>query len=197
VNPALHRSGSADATGSFASFLDRHRLPARPRASLLRGLLFLVVFGALQNGFELLRGGRFERFVIDTATVQPARSVIVLLSPADQVRAAGPRLIGRRGGINILAGCEGTEVAFLLAAAIAVAPLSWRRRLAALAGGLALVFLLNELRIVALFFAASANRAWFDPLHSLVAPVAMVTGVVAYVYVWIRRSPSLRLARAG
>lgn len=51
-------------------------------------------------------------------------------------------------GINILNGCEGTEVFFLLASALLVAPpIAWRARLTGLLPGCLQVFALNRLTI--------------------------------------------------
>ena len=156
----------------------------------LRVLAFLVLFFALQAGYSGGRGGALERLVIDQATVRTAAALIDTLSPELQVRADGPRLRARGGGLNVLNGCEGTDVAFLLLAALVVAPLPWRRRLAGLALGLPLVFALNQLRVLALFYAFRSDRAWFDLLHGAVAPLLLVLAVGVFFIVWLNRGPA-------
>jgi exosortase family protein XrtM len=158
--------------------------PVTPRWGL-RVLAFLALFVALQAGYSSGRGGALERLVIDQATVRTAAVLIDTLSPELQVRADGPRLRASGGGLNVLNGCEGTDVAFLLVAALVVAPLPWRRRLAGLMLGLPLVFALNQLRVLALFYAFRSDRAWFDLLHGAVAPLLLVLAVGLFFIVWL------------
>ncbi|EHR69820.1 Transmembrane exosortase (Exosortase_EpsH) [Burkholderiales bacterium JOSHI_001] len=159
----------------------------RPARWGLRVLAFLVLFLALQAGYSSGRGGALERLVIDQATVRTAAALIDTLSPELQVRADGPRLRASGGGLNVLNGCEGTDVAFLLVAAMVVAPLSWRRRGAGLALGLPLVFALNQLRVLALFYAFRSDRTWFDLLHGAVGPLLLVLAVGLFFIVWLNR----------
>jgi exosortase family protein XrtM len=160
--------------------------PASPRWGL-RVLAFLGLFLALQAGYSSSRGGALERLVIDQATVRTAAALIDTLSPELQVRADGPRLRAPGGGLNVLNGCEGTDVAFLLVAAMAVAPLPWRRRVLGLALGLPLVFALNQLRVLALFYAFRSDRSWFELLHGAVAPLLLVLAVGLFFIVWLNR----------
>lgn len=150
-------------------------------------LAFLALFFALQAGYSSGRGGALERLVIEQATVRMAAVLIDTLSPELQVKADGPRLRAPGGGLNVLNGCEGTDVAFLLVAAMAVAPLPWRRRLAGLALGLPLVYALNQVRVLALFYAFRSDRSWFELLHGAVAPLVLVLAVGLFFMVWLNR----------
>jgi exosortase/archaeosortase family protein len=97
------------------------------------------------------------------------------------------------GGLNILNGCEGVEVAFLLIAALCAMPGSHRRRLCGMAVGVSLVFMLNQARILALFYAFRYDKVLFSLLHGTVAPLAMIACTVLFVAVW----PKSRLWRDG
>ncbi|MFN0316682.1 MAG: exosortase/archaeosortase family protein, partial [Burkholderiales bacterium] len=90
-------------------------------------------------------------------------------------------------------GCEGTEVMFLLLAAFAAVPMAWRDRFIGLAIGIAGVFVLNQARILALFYAFRTNRALFDSLHTLILPAVLVAAVALYFHAFIR-SRGARLA---
>lgn len=163
--------------------------PAGPRrAWLWRVAGFLLLFAALQGTYTAQRGGALERFVIDTLTVRTAAALIDWGWPAIGVVADGPRLRAPGGGLNVLNGCEGVDIAFLLLAAMAVAPIPWRRRLLGLVAGLPLVFLLNQLRVIALFHAYRHDRDGFDLLHGGVAPLLMVLVVGVFYLVWVERS---------
>ena len=70
----------------------------------------------------------------------------------------------------------------------------WRTRLAGLGLGIVLVYLLNEARVLALFYAYRSDRALFDLLHSVVAPVVLIAAAAAHFYAWAYRE---RLAEAA
>jgi len=88
-------------------------------------------------------------------------------------------------GITVLKGCEGTEVMFMLTAAFAAVVMPWRRRLIGLGLGILLVFGLNQIRLVALFYAFRADPSLFDLLHGILAPIALVIAVALYVMYWM------------
>jgi len=169
-----------------------------PEAAVARhpwraGLVFVLAFLFLQTLWSQARDTALERLWIDTATVKTAVALIDFVSPEVQASAQGSRIKAPGGGINVLNGCEGTDILFLLTAAFLAFPMPWHRRLAGLGLGLVLVFLLNEARILALFYAYRSDRALFDLLHSLVAPIALIVAAAAYFYAWTYRE---RLAEA-
>jgi len=166
------------------------------RATLIRCVLFLLVFGCLQYLWAEVRGTWVERAWIDHLTVASAATLIDRLTPGVQARAEGSRIAAPGGGLNIRNGCEGTEMLFLLAAAVAVAPLSMRARARALAGGLLLVWVLNLARILVLFYAFRADRAMFDLLHNVVAPLVLVALVGVFFQFWLAGSRSKPSAAA-
>ena len=147
----------------------------------------MLAFVVLQTLWGQARGSALERLWIDTATVKTAVALIDLLSPELQAVAQGSRIRAPGGGINILNGCEGTDVLFLLAAAFLAFPMPRRSRLAGFGLGIVLVYLLNEARILALFYAYRSDRALFDVLHGLVAPLVLIAAVAAYFYAWAYR----------
>lgn len=167
---------------------DKSRAPARrPMSAFRRVLLFIVGFVALQSLWIAAGGSAVERMVIDKATVEVAATWVRLLTPEVPVAAVGPRLTAPGGGINVLKGCEGTDVLFLLLAAFAVADLSWRRRLAGMMLGAMLVYLLNQARVVALFYAYRQDKALFDLLHGSLGPLLMVVVVGLFFFAWLQQ----------
>lgn len=164
------------------------RRPEPPRRALWRQMsIFLAVFLVLQLGYGALRGSWVEHLLIDTLTVAPAAALIHIMSPELPVWAEGSRLKAPGGGINVLNGCEGTEVLFLLYAAFAAAVMPWRARLAGLAAGTLLVYALNQARVIALFHAYRSDRAWFDLLHGTVAPLALIAITTLFFLYWLER----------
>lgn len=158
-----------------------------PKAWALRILAFTALFFAMQTWYASARGSWVEQLVIDHLTVAPAAWLINLLDPEVGVLAMGSKLRAPGGGINVLNGCEGTDVLFLLVAGLLISPLSWRARLAGALVGAALVFALNQVRVVALFYAFRADRELFGLLHGVVTPVVLIAAIAIFYMIWLRR----------
>jgi exosortase/archaeosortase family protein len=154
---------------------------------LWRSAVFVLTFAILQLTWQGLRATAVNRIIVDDVTVGSAAALVNLLTPAVQARADGVTLAARGGGLNIINGCDGTEALFLLTAAFVAASLPWRHRLTGFLLGLPVVFAVNELRILALFYANRADRGLFDLLHATVTPIAVIILVAGYFYVWLFR----------
>lgn len=148
-------------------------------------VLFLAVFALLQWGWNSARGTGVERLIIHDMTVVPAAALVRVLTPEIDARAHGPSIKAAGGGLNIRNGCEGTEVMLLLIAAFVATRLSWRNGLLGLGAGLGWVFLLNQARIMTLFYTFRTNRIWFDVLHTAVLPAVLVALTAAYFYAFL------------
>lgn len=151
--------------------------------------LFLAVFVALQSLYGLAGGTAVESWIVDTATVKPATGFVALLRPDWQPRAEGPRLVVAGKRINVRYGCEGTEVVFLLVAALLAARAPGRWRLAGLLSGIAVVWLLNQFRLVALVHILMLRREWFAGVHGAIAPLLVVALTALFFLAWLRRVP--------
>jgi exosortase family protein XrtM len=160
--------------------------PPSLRAFLARALAFVAVFMLLQAGWEAARGTWLERLWVHELTVRSATGLINTLTPAVSAVAQGSRIVAPGGGLNVLFGCEGTDVVFLLVSAFAVFALPWRLRLLGVATGLVLVFVLNQARIVGLFYAFRQDRALFELMHAAGAPLLMVALCGLFFHAWLQ-----------
>lgn len=174
------------ANQSYQDFLDAES-PTRKTHPLILLLVFGLTFFVLQWAWGETRGSLFERLVIDHATVQPAVLWVNLIAPNTAAYADGSRLKATGGGINILNGCEGTEVLFLLYAALLAAPLAWRARLLGAIAATAYIYVLNQARIVALFFAYRSDAGLFDALHGMIAPLLLIACALLFYLYWLQR----------
>lgn len=175
----LKRSPSGDAYLPDGADLDE---PPKPRSVGLSLAIFLIAYAIMQWSWISAHGTWVERLVVHDLTVAPAVSAIRSLTPDIAATAKGASIKAPGGGLNILNGCEGTEVVFLLLAAFLAVRLPWRVALAATLGGLIWIFLLNQARILTLFYAFRADRASFDILHTAVLPAILVALAAAYFY---------------
>ena len=168
--------------------------PQAPYPLWLTLAIFLGVFAVLQWAWGEARDTAVERLVIHEATVKPAVFLIRAATPGIDAQAVAASIKAPGGGLNILNGCEGTEVMFLLIAAFATVRLGWRQRLTGLVLGLVLIFALNQARILALFYAYRNQRRLFDLLHTTVLPAVLIAAVALYFYAVLYRSHTRRLA---
>ena len=164
---------------------DSYGTERRPLPLGWRAVGFVVVFSVLQLAWQRVSGSRLEYLVIHTCTVGPAATLANLLTPNVHASASGYVLQAPGARLNILNGCDGLEALFLVIAAFAVAPLEWRRRLGGAAVGLPVVFVVNQARILALFYAFRSSPPLFDALHATVTPIVVIVLVCCYFYVWL------------
>ncbi len=162
--------------------------PQTPYPLWLTMVIFLGVFALLQWAWGEARDTWIERLVIHQATVKPATALIQIVTPDANARPVAASIKAPGGGLNILNGCESTEVMFLLVAAFAAVRLGWRQKLVGLALGLILVFALNQARILALFYAYRNERTLFDLLHTSVLPAVLIAAVALYFYAVLHHS---------
>ena len=162
-------------------------LPPQPRPLWMSGLIFLLVYGALSVLYGKAGGSGIERFFLESLGSQPAAALISAATPDIAAHAAGSRIVAAGGGLNIRNGCEGTDLLFLLAAGFAAASLTWRKRLSGFALGLVLAVVLNQIRILCLFYSFRADKALFDLLHTTVAPIVLIVLIALYFYAWLDR----------
>lgn len=150
-------------------------------------LVFLACLTSLQWAWSQARGTAIEQVVIHRATVDTAVALIHALTPGIPAHAEGARIRAPGGGINVLNGCEGTELLFLLCAALLAYPMSWRWRWLGMTSGTVLVFTLNQIRLLLLFYSYRADRAVFDQLHGLLIPLALMMAILSFTGWLIRR----------
>jgi exosortase/archaeosortase family protein len=164
---------------------------SQPWPAWLRVAIFVACYALLQGFYAQCSGTAVEQFFLVNAGSQSAAAVMDALQPTLGAQAVGTRITAPGGGgINIGNGCEGTDIYFLLIAAFAAVTMSWRQRVAGLGLGLALAFILNQARIIALFHAYRSDHALFDMLHTTVAPVILIIAIALYFHAWLRFSQS-------
>lgn len=152
---------------------------------LNRVFRFLVLFACMQTLYSYMQGTWPERLIIEYITVGSAAWWIDTIDPGLNIVADGSRLYATGGGINVLNGCEGTDVAFLLMAALGVAPVAWRHRLMGMVVGLVLVFVTNQVRVALLFYAFRHDRVLFDALHGIVTPLLLMAVAALFFASWL------------
>jgi len=154
-------------------------------ARVLPLLVGLLWFGALYGLYT--QWPQLAHWAIEDATVRPAAAFLAWWDPGMQAQAQGSRLVVSTGALQVLRGCEGTDLALLSASAMLAAPLAWRWRLVGLAVMLAAVFVLNQARLLVLLQAHLNMPQYFDQLHTLWLPLLMVLLLGGLLLTWVGR----------
>src|SRR5262249_31648104 len=121
---------------------------------------------------------------------EPSGWLLARLVPEDGVTVSGNEVRSARVRLNILRGCEGTEVFFLFLAGVLAFPGRPRAKALGLAVGLRVVFARNQVRIAALYFTVRDFPEQFALVHGYVAPPALVACVGVMFWLWTARAAS-------
>lgn len=87
--------------------------------------------------------------------------------------------------VEVTLACSGADALALCAGAILGFPAAWRSRLAGVTGGVALILLLNTVRIGTLGRVADSPQM-FAALHLYVWPALLMLAIAGYVFGWMR-----------
>ena len=146
--------------------------------------LFAAIYLALYLGYCAIPQSVLNEDIYHYGIVRPAKTLINWLSPRDHVQGHHNGLTSPTANLAVVRGCDGAGVLFLLLAAVVALRARLRHTLVGIAGALAVVYGLNELRIVVLYFVASREAAWFTPVHVYFLPTLMVLAGSLYFALW-------------
>ena len=152
---------------------------------LKTALIFFILFGLLEVTYNTARDTNFSKFIIEQLTVATSASVLQVLIPGEEIISRNNRILSPSISLSIIIGCEGTEILFLLIAAIIALNVPLKHKIHGIIAGTVLVYILNQIRIVSLFFALKHNKSLFDALHSYIAPILIIFIVGFFFSVWI------------
>ncbi|MET3108569.1 exosortase family protein XrtM [Oxalobacteraceae bacterium GrIS 2.11] len=116
--------------------------------------------------------------------VLPAMYVINAIFPAEQAFGLANSIHSAKVDLEVVRGCDGSGLLFLLEAAIVVFPAPIKRKLSGAALAIFFVYVLNLLRIVILFYAASFQPMLFQSLHSFYLPTLLIALTGMFFYTW-------------
>ena len=153
-------------------------------------VLFLILAAALMAGYYALPQALIESVIVRYFAVLPGAHLLDWLTPSYSVTTAHTRILSPIANLNVLKGCEGTEALLILFAAIIAVRRPLRVTLVGLLLGTVLVFVLNQLRIVALYFVVAWHRDWFEAIHGFAAPMLIVMLCGMAFLAWLRATDS-------
>jgi exosortase family protein XrtM len=201
--------GACGKTARASSLADRQwdRLPTfagTGRVSLRRSLgwqfllLFVALYLAMYVAYVLLPDAMLRDKIFSYGITYPAKAVLNWLFPGERAVALENQLRSARAHLSIVRGCDGAGVVFLLIAAIVAYRAAWMATLLGTAGAIGLIYLVNEMRIVALYFVQSYRPLWFMTVHVYFIPSLMILVAAIYFMWWAARCEDApRQAQSG
>jgi exosortase/archaeosortase family protein len=83
-------------------------------------------------------------------------------------------------------GCEGSEPIVIFCAGVLAFPSKWRDKWLGLGGGIVLLYLMNLIRIIGLYFILEGSPEQFESFHTLIFPVIFIFIAVICWGLWIK-----------
>ena len=151
---------------------------------VLQIILFLGCYALLDYAYFKIPVDMFINVIYYHGVVVVCADLINLIAPLEQVLPHQNHLISSKADLEIVRGCDGAGVLFLLISAILVFPAKLGRKLIGLILGIVLIYALNLLRIDVLYFVIAYHPDWFQLIHVYLAPTLMVIVACAYFAFW-------------
>ena len=131
------------------------------------GARFLLAFAVLAGALTFL----FQRWLWPSRTMDDylklnASLVGALLNVlGERVTTSGRFITGDSFTLEVIRGCDGIQAMILFASATLAFPCSWRPRALGVVAGAALLFVLNTVRLLNLYWVGSHWRDAFETVH--------------------------------
>jgi exosortase/archaeosortase family protein len=116
------------------------------------------------------------------AYASAAGFVLDLIGFENQVR--GTTIILGERAVGVVRGCDAMEPIALYMAAVLALQVSWRSRLVGILGGVALLVLINLLRIIALTIVSARYSEHFETAHLTVGQTIFVVCTLIVWFLW-------------
>ena len=130
---------------------------------------------------------------VDARVIVPFSRAIAVASGAilnafgQHVTVSGVVLTAGSDAVSIQNGCNGIEAVVFLIAAILAFPATWRQRVAGLVAAIALIQILNLVRVVTLFLINRYKPNLFELFHLAIWQTVIGGAAIALFYVWTTR----------
>ncbi|MEM7466406.1 MAG: exosortase family protein XrtM [Pseudomonadota bacterium] len=148
-------------------------------------VLFILLYAVMHFSYLAVPIEYLINFVYRWCINEPAAWVINTLTAPDTVRVEGHRLISKTAILEIVRGCDGSGVFFIMASAILAFSASFKFKAWGVLSGLVLIYLLNQTRVVVLYFVVSIKPDWFTPLHTYYIPTLLIIIMCCFFIWWL------------
>jgi exosortase family protein XrtM len=150
-----------------------------------------VLYGLMHFAYHKVPDETLREVVYPSIIGHAAAKTINTLTPERNVRVSDNKISSNKAVLNIVRGCDGSGVWFMLLAAVLGFGAKFKETLVGLVLGSLTVYLINQVRIVGLYYLVEYNRMLFPPVHTYFAPTLIVF-IIAGFFLWWTRWVSIR-----
>ena len=148
---------------------------------------FLFLFCVLQGLYFLIPWSVLRDIIYHYGIVSVSADIINLITD-EATSAIENKLTSSKAILVIIRGCDGSGSLFLLCSAILAFTTTLKNKLMGLLYGIILLYLINQLRIIGLYFIVAYKKEYFLPIHTYYAPTLIVILTGLYFAWWAYRS---------
>ena len=152
--------------------------------------LFAVWYVLFHTCYFLIPDGVLIHYLHHDCITSIAAPFINFLSPTDTVLAHSNTITSAKTSLRVVRGCDGAGAAFLLMAAILAFKTTQKLKAIGIILGLSLIYVINMLRIIGLFFILQHRHSWFLVVHTYLSPTFIVI-ICAIFFLWWTMLPTL------
>lgn len=155
---------------------------------------FLLIFSGAYIIFHILYfmvpNDVLGDIVYHKGIVSIAVNIINYCAPLEATQAIANKLVSTKASLEVVRGCDGAGATFLLIAAILAFSAPWKDKLTGVVISLALMLIINQARIIGLYFIVAYKRDWFQLVHTYLAPTFIIIISCLFFMWWAVRSRS-------
>lgn len=155
---------------------------------------FLVLFlGILLGAFTTI-----ALQTVNDAVVIPYTAFIARVSGAllgllgEDITVTGCKLASPRFAVTIYNGCNGLITSLIFVSGVLAFPATWRAKAIGIVGGLLAIQVINQIRIVSLFYIGVFLPDYFDESHILIWQSLVILAGVGLWIAWARAAAAGR-----
>lgn len=147
-----------------------------------------ILYGLFHFGYHKVPDSYLKTQVYPNVIGHPAAKVITVLTPSRYVNVRDNAIASKSVVLNIVRGCDGSGVWFMLMAAILAFGANLKHTLSGLIIGTLTVYIVNQIRIVGLFYLVGYDRMLFPAVHTYFAPTLIIFIIAGFFLWWTRWS---------
>ncbi len=155
----------------------------RPESLFLLKFAFYLVFFFAATAPKAMNDAFVEPFTAGVAKVGGFTARLF----GEEATMIGTAIVSPRFAVNVRTGCNGLETIYIFAAGVLAFPAPWSRKLWGLLAGILAIQLLNNVRIVSLFYIGVYFPQHFEDSHVVIWQAIVILFGVALFLVWADR----------
>ena len=145
-----------------------------------------ALYGIMHFGYHKVPDRVLSETVYPNVIGHAAAKFINTVTPDRNVRVRDNNIASHKASLNIVRGCDGSGILFMIIAAVLGFGAKFKDTILGLLLGAVTVYIVNQIRIIGLFYLVEYNRMWFPAVHTYYAPTLIIFIIAGYFLWWTR-----------